>query len=134
MIVDLQLTYPSGLATAVLINGFHTQGDKMAKYTSFSVSLTFLMKLESYKESNLKKRKKKIMQEASSGVHEILFSKLLVGFLQVVFQWKRGVWWVRTVPYFWIESVEANVCNCSFLCFFELNVLAILIVKSIVSK
>ncbi|KAI4326784.1 hypothetical protein L6164_019319 [Bauhinia variegata] len=31
MIVDLQLTYPSGLATAVLINGFHTQGDKMAR-------------------------------------------------------------------------------------------------------
>ncbi|KAH7550071.1 hypothetical protein JRO89_XS13G0130100 [Xanthoceras sorbifolium] len=31
MIVDLQLTYPSGLATAVLINGFHNQGDKMAK-------------------------------------------------------------------------------------------------------
>ncbi|XP_009358702.1 metal-nicotianamine transporter YSL1 [Pyrus x bretschneideri] len=31
MIVDLKLTYPSGLATAVLINGFHTQGDEMAK-------------------------------------------------------------------------------------------------------
>ncbi|XP_061346967.1 metal-nicotianamine transporter YSL1-like isoform X2 [Gastrolobium bilobum] len=31
MIVDLKLTYPSGLATAVLINGFHTRGDKMAK-------------------------------------------------------------------------------------------------------
>ncbi|XP_031262708.1 metal-nicotianamine transporter YSL1 isoform X2 [Pistacia vera] len=31
MIVDLKLTYPSGLATAVLINGFHSQGDKMAK-------------------------------------------------------------------------------------------------------
>ncbi|XP_057993568.1 metal-nicotianamine transporter YSL1 isoform X2 [Hevea brasiliensis] len=31
MIIDLKLTYPSGLATAVLINGFHTQGDKMAK-------------------------------------------------------------------------------------------------------
>ncbi|KAJ1404002.1 Oligopeptide transporter, OPT superfamily [Sesbania bispinosa] len=31
MIVDLKLPYPSGLATAVLINGFHTQGDKMAK-------------------------------------------------------------------------------------------------------
>ncbi|KDP25199.1 hypothetical protein JCGZ_20355 [Jatropha curcas] len=31
MIVDLNLTYPSGLATAVLINGFHTRGDKMAK-------------------------------------------------------------------------------------------------------
>lgn len=31
MIVDLKLTYPSGLATAVLINGFHSQGDQMAK-------------------------------------------------------------------------------------------------------
>ncbi|KAH7513664.1 metal-nicotianamine transporter YSL1 [Ziziphus jujuba] len=31
MIVDLKLTYPSGLATAVLINGFHTRGNKMAK-------------------------------------------------------------------------------------------------------
>ncbi|XP_021672961.2 metal-nicotianamine transporter YSL1 isoform X2 [Hevea brasiliensis] len=31
MIVDLKLTYPSGLATAVLINGFHAQGNKMAK-------------------------------------------------------------------------------------------------------
>ncbi|GLT71922.1 hypothetical protein SLA2020_439040 [Shorea laevis] len=31
MIVDLNLTYPSGMATAVLINGFHSQGDKMAK-------------------------------------------------------------------------------------------------------
>ncbi|XP_038678769.1 metal-nicotianamine transporter YSL1-like [Tripterygium wilfordii] len=31
MIVDLKLRYPSGLATAVLINGFHSQGDNMAK-------------------------------------------------------------------------------------------------------
>ncbi|ONK79909.1 uncharacterized protein A4U43_C01F11710 [Asparagus officinalis] len=32
MIVDYKLTYPSGTATAVLINGFHTtKGDKMAK-------------------------------------------------------------------------------------------------------
>ncbi|KAF3434198.1 hypothetical protein FNV43_RR25301 [Rhamnella rubrinervis] len=31
MIVDLKLTYPSGFATAVLINGFHNRGDKMAK-------------------------------------------------------------------------------------------------------
>ncbi|XP_022762074.1 metal-nicotianamine transporter YSL1-like isoform X2 [Durio zibethinus] len=31
MIVDLKLTYPSGLATAVLINGFHSQGDESAK-------------------------------------------------------------------------------------------------------
>lgn len=33
MIIDYKLTYPSGTATAVLINGFHTpQGDDMAKY------------------------------------------------------------------------------------------------------
>ncbi|KAG1354541.1 Metal-nicotianamine transporter YSL3 [Cocos nucifera] len=32
MIIDYNLTYPSGTATAVLINGFHTpRGDKMAK-------------------------------------------------------------------------------------------------------
>ncbi|XXG43315.1 hypothetical protein AAC387_Pa01g3377 [Persea americana] len=32
MIIDYKLTYPSGTATAVLINGFHTpQGDKAAK-------------------------------------------------------------------------------------------------------
>jgi uncharacterized oligopeptide transporter (OPT) family protein len=42
MIIDLKLTYPSGLATAVLINGFHSQGDKMAKYTSFSASISLL--------------------------------------------------------------------------------------------
>lgn len=33
MIIDYKLPYPSGTATAVLINGFHTpKGDKMAKY------------------------------------------------------------------------------------------------------
>lgn len=31
LIVDYKLTFPSGMATAVLINGFHTQGDEMAK-------------------------------------------------------------------------------------------------------
>lgn len=35
MIIDYKLTYPSGTATAVLINGFHTpKGDKMARYHS----------------------------------------------------------------------------------------------------
>ena len=33
MIIDYKLTYPSGTATAVLINGFHTtHGDATAKY------------------------------------------------------------------------------------------------------
>ncbi|KAG4918161.1 hypothetical protein JHK85_056442 [Glycine max] len=41
MIVDLKLTFPSGLATAVLINGFHTQGDKMAKFY-FDFNMTYV--------------------------------------------------------------------------------------------
>lgn len=37
MIIDYKLTYPSGTATAVLINGFHTpKGDENAKYVLFS--------------------------------------------------------------------------------------------------
>lgn len=33
MIIDCKLPYPSGTATAVLINGFHTpKGDNIAKY------------------------------------------------------------------------------------------------------
>ncbi|KAI3974411.1 hypothetical protein MKX01_038744 [Papaver californicum] len=43
LIIDYKLTYPSGTATAVLINGFHTpQGDKMAKYYSL-IPLLLLM-------------------------------------------------------------------------------------------
>ncbi|KAJ0046061.1 hypothetical protein Pint_05144 [Pistacia integerrima] len=47
MIIDYKLTYPSGTATAVLINGFHTpKGDKIAKkqvqgFTKF-FSISFL--------------------------------------------------------------------------------------------
>jgi uncharacterized oligopeptide transporter (OPT) family protein len=33
LVIDYKLTYPSGTATAVLINGFHTkQGNRNAKY------------------------------------------------------------------------------------------------------
>lgn len=39
MIIDYKLPYPSGTATAVLINGFHTpKGDKMAKYSFSSIA------------------------------------------------------------------------------------------------
>ncbi|KAI8005630.1 Metal-nicotianamine transporter YSL1, partial [Camellia lanceoleosa] len=31
LIVDYKLTFPSGMATAILINGFHNQGEKMAR-------------------------------------------------------------------------------------------------------
>jgi uncharacterized oligopeptide transporter (OPT) family protein len=33
LVIDYKLSYPSGTATAVLINGFHApQGDDLAKY------------------------------------------------------------------------------------------------------
>ena len=33
LVIDYKLTYPSGTATAVLINGFHTtRGEENAKY------------------------------------------------------------------------------------------------------
>ncbi|KAL0317957.1 UNVERIFIED_CONTAM: Metal-nicotianamine transporter YSL3 [Sesamum angustifolium] len=42
MIIDYKLRYPSGTATAVLINGFHTtKGDKMAKFY-FDFSMTYI--------------------------------------------------------------------------------------------
>ena len=38
MIVDYKLTYPSGTATAYLINGFHTpEGAELAKYASWTL-------------------------------------------------------------------------------------------------
>lgn len=54
MIIDYKLSYPSGTATAVLINGFHTsRGDKMAK-------------------------------KAGTWIHEVLYPQFLVEFLPVV--------------------------------------------------
>lgn len=52
MIIDYKLTYPSGTATAVLINGFHTpKGDEVARYTSVNLnSLQFNKKLNSSKK------------------------------------------------------------------------------------
>ncbi|EEC73700.1 hypothetical protein OsI_08288 [Oryza sativa Indica Group] len=42
LIIDYKLTYPSGTATAVLINGFHTpQGENSAKFY-FDFSLTYV--------------------------------------------------------------------------------------------
>ncbi|GAB2209922.1 hypothetical protein Droror1_Dr00027150, partial [Drosera rotundifolia] len=41
MIIDYKLSYPTGMATAVLINGFHTRGDKMAKFY-FDFSMTYV--------------------------------------------------------------------------------------------
>ncbi|XP_074575492.1 putative metal-nicotianamine transporter YSL9 [Curcuma longa] len=44
MIIDYKLAYPSGTATAVLINGFHTpQGDKLAKKQVYEFTKYFKM-------------------------------------------------------------------------------------------
>lgn len=45
LIIDYKLTFPSGMATAVLINGFHNQGEKMARYPSYPTLhfLTYLV-------------------------------------------------------------------------------------------
>lgn len=31
LIVDYKLTFPTGMATAILIHGFHTRGDQITK-------------------------------------------------------------------------------------------------------
>lgn len=42
MIIDYKLTYPSGTATAVLINGFHTKkGDQNARFDRSSLPFEF---------------------------------------------------------------------------------------------
>ncbi|KAJ6393446.1 hypothetical protein OIU77_022824 [Salix suchowensis] len=41
LIVDMNLTFPSGMATAVLINGFHSKGNKTAKFF-FDFNTTFI--------------------------------------------------------------------------------------------
>jgi len=44
LVIDYKLTYPSGTATAILINGFHSkQGDKNAKYGFHHPHLSSLM-------------------------------------------------------------------------------------------
>ncbi|KAF6153708.1 hypothetical protein GIB67_000941 [Kingdonia uniflora] len=86
MIIDYKLTYPSGTATAVLINGFHTtQGDQNAKYYSNFPIL-----------------------ETSPWVCQVLFIQFSLGFIPVVLFGRRAMW-VFTISYFRIESLEANI-------------------------
>ncbi|RVW91623.1 Metal-nicotianamine transporter YSL1 [Vitis vinifera] len=87
MIIDYRLTYPSGTATAVLINGFHSQGDKLANIVISP-------------ESSL--------QEAGSWVYEVLLNEFSLGVFPMVLHWERGMW-ICSVPYFRIASLEANV-------------------------
>lgn len=93
MIIDYKLIYPSGTATAVLINGFHTpKGDSAVKYKTFShpnccISVScFNMGL--YNWNNLyhdKFMNGLTFQGAGSRVSEVLFIQFLVGIFPVVF-------------------------------------------------
>ena len=63
MIVDLKFTYPSGLASAIFINGFDSQGDQMAMYTYTIATLIDFLRLEKHiikSNSNLERRTSKI--------------------------------------------------------------------------
>lgn len=53
MIIDYRLTYPSGTATAHLINSFHTpQGAKLARYPLLFSSVLLL--ITGYNHTNMK--------------------------------------------------------------------------------
>lgn len=81
MIIDYKLTYPSGTATAYLINGFHTpHGAKLAGWVLQPCSFLFLtdMRWEVYCYLH------HFLQEASKETRYILSSQLLLGFLPVV--------------------------------------------------
>lgn len=78
MIVDYKLTYPSGTATAYLINGFHTpEGAKLAKYT-YTVLLSCYFRLQYYYFLHLVMSNKftdidnDIFQEASKDIGKVL--------------------------------------------------------------
>lgn len=87
MIIDNKLAYPSGTATAVLINGFHTaKGDKKAKYVfgyilSYVVS-PFISTGFGTRHGNRWMEKLElemtgighVLQTAGSRLHEVLFS------------------------------------------------------------
>ncbi|KAK3018823.1 hypothetical protein RJ639_003451 [Escallonia herrerae] len=121
LIIDYKLTFPSGMATAVLINGFHARGDEMAKYIlklSLDLSYEFpayvnAADLEALFDPSC------YLQETSIRVYEVLLIEFLVGVFPMVLHWDRRMW-LRTVPHFWVASLEANVCLAPYSCVCEL--------------
>lgn len=96
MIIDFKLTYPSGTATAHLINSFHTpQGAKLAKLVGFSYSVSYIF-ITLERLPNVFR----VVQETSKNFGEVLLLQLPLGFLPVVFHcsgWLR----IREFPYIW---------------------------------
>lgn len=114
MIVEYKLTYPSGTATAALINGFHTaKGDNIAKYAfcfywSKQCTQNLVWKMRDLREL--------YSQEAGSGFHEVLFDQFPVGFFPVVL-FRRRPMWIVAVPDFWIQRLEKLVRVWILWCF-----------------
>ncbi|GAV68722.1 LOW QUALITY PROTEIN: OPT domain-containing protein, partial [Cephalotus follicularis] len=92
MIIDQKLTYPSGLATAVLINGFHSQGDKMAKTLSKLIATTFFYShtLKTMKEPNLKIEFLLRCRKQVRGFIKCFSASFLWGFFQWFFSGKEA--------------------------------------------
>jgi len=87
MIIDYKLTYPSGTATAVLINGFHTpKGDVMAKYEHVLFCPTSKVWYFQVKQGEclLELKPFQLLQEAGSWFLEILLNQFPLGFLSMV--------------------------------------------------
>lgn len=111
LIIDYKLTFPSGMATAVLINGFHNRGDRMAKYVIRSFLSRFCIFVPFFFFFSFIWVIKFCiihLQEASERVPQVLLSQLLVGILSMVLQGQRGLRFFA-VPYFRTPSMEANV-------------------------
>jgi uncharacterized oligopeptide transporter (OPT) family protein len=90
MIVDYKLTYPSGTATAYLINGFHTpEGAKLAKYiytvlllATFSLRKNSSQQLVHVEQSTYNDND--TFQEASKDTGQVLHVQLFLGLFSVV--------------------------------------------------
>lgn len=120
MIIDYKLTYPSGTATAVLINGFHTsKGDKTAKYVLYTCSWILFFKL--FHTLNywlfIDDSLFFFWQETDSWLYKIVLLEFLLGLLwMVLLRW--WLMWLLSVPYIWITSLEKIVSFALFiLCF-----------------
>lgn len=87
MVIDYKLPYPSGTATAVLINGFHTtKGNKMAKYACFPEIKNDNQSMHCWKHLTYPPVFK-LFQETGPRIHEVLFVEFSVEFLPVVLLW-----------------------------------------------
>ncbi|KAG4933784.1 hypothetical protein JHK87_047786 [Glycine soja] len=111
MIIDYKLTYPTGTATAVLINGFHTpKGDEMAKYESafILVSISDIQKQQQpldLKRNEVFVRERIPIWLAFTGY--ILFSAISIIIIPLIFPEVK--WYYVVVAY--LLAPTLSFCN-----------------------